>query len=315
VARTETQIEAAMDAELGGGEAGLFGYWNFNEGIGQVAGDLGTGGHDGRLGTSSNPDSADPQWVVSTVMEQDAEGPAVSVTSYPASVAPDETAVVTATVSDAATGGSGVASATLYYGYVWPYNQFSVLGSGPGGSGDGTWTFEIAAQGAGHLGETLSFFIRADDGAGNLGFDSNGGALYAVLVFGADSDGDGLSDAWELAYFGDLSHTADGDDDVGGPDGMTNIEEQAAGTDPTDRNSRFRIIVITSSDTIIAWTTVHGKTYAVQSCDALDEEWTDVSDPITEQDGGPGDEGVEVWTDLNTAGVAKRFYRVRIVSN
>ncbi len=315
VARTEAQIEAAMNAELGGGEAGLFGYWNFNEGSGQIAGDLGTGGHDGRLGTSTEPDSADPQWVVSTVVQQDAEGPAVSVTSYPATVAPDEAAGVTATISDATSGGSGVASATLYYGYAWPYNQFLASGSGPGGSGDGTWTFEMAAQGTGHVGQTLSFFIRADDGAGNPGFDSNGGALYAVLVFGADSDGDGLSDAWELAHFGDLSHTAEGDDDLGGPDGRTNIEEQAAGTDPTDRNSRFRIIVITASDAIVAWTTVHGKTYRVQSCDALDEEWTDVSNPIIEQDGGPGDEGVEVWTDTSAGGAAQRFYRVRLVQD
>ncbi len=47
-----------------------------------------------------------------------------------------------------------------------------------------------------------------------------------------DTDGDGLSDAWETQYFGagNLSQTASGDPDN---DGLTNIQEQTAGTNPT----------------------------------------------------------------------------------
>jgi len=46
-----------------------------------------------------------------------------------------------------------------------------------------------------------------------------------------DTDGDGLPDAWEYLYFGNLSQTAAGDYDG---DGISNIDEYHNGTDPTD---------------------------------------------------------------------------------
>jgi len=46
-----------------------------------------------------------------------------------------------------------------------------------------------------------------------------------------DVDDDGLGDAWELSYFGDLSQGADADSDN---DGLSNLEEFALGTDPTN---------------------------------------------------------------------------------
>jgi hypothetical protein len=45
-----------------------------------------------------------------------------------------------------------------------------------------------------------------------------------------DSDADGLSDSWEIQYFGDLSQTAADDPDG---DGRTNLQEYQGGTDPT----------------------------------------------------------------------------------
>lgn len=49
-----------------------------------------------------------------------------------------------------------------------------------------------------------------------------------------DADGDGLPDSWELAYFGNLSHTATGDFDR---DGISNLEEFLDGTSPTNNAS------------------------------------------------------------------------------
>lgn len=54
------------------------------------------------------------------------------------------------------------------------------------------------------------------------------------VVFLADSDDDGLGDAWEMQYFGDLSH--DGNDDSDN-DGYTDFWENNNQTDPTDRNT------------------------------------------------------------------------------
>ena len=49
-----------------------------------------------------------------------------------------------------------------------------------------------------------------------------------------DSDQDGLVDAWEEQYFNDLGQGADGDPDQ---DRLTNLEEVAAGTDPTEADT------------------------------------------------------------------------------
>jgi len=49
-----------------------------------------------------------------------------------------------------------------------------------------------------------------------------------------DADGDGLPDAWEILWFGNLNQGPDDDPDR---EGITNRDEQSAGTDPTNPNS------------------------------------------------------------------------------
>jgi hypothetical protein len=52
-----------------------------------------------------------------------------------------------------------------------------------------------------------------------------------------DGDNDGLPDEWEITHFGNLSHGPDDDDDQPNPDGLTNLEEFNAKTDPNDPDS------------------------------------------------------------------------------
>ncbi len=59
------------------------------------------------------------------------------------------------------------------------------------------------------------------------GVASNG---LSFSVAGTDSDGDGLADAWEIQYFGNLNQTANGDPDG---DGITNLQEFQQGRNPT----------------------------------------------------------------------------------
>lgn len=66
IPRTASAIAADMNRELVGTEPGLIGYWTFNEGSGQTAGDRTTNGNAWRLGTSTGSDSSDPIWVTST---------------------------------------------------------------------------------------------------------------------------------------------------------------------------------------------------------------------------------------------------------
>ena len=62
--RTQEEIVASMSAELTGGEPGLLGYWNLNEGSEQTAADISTNGNDALLGSSVQPDANDPSWNV-----------------------------------------------------------------------------------------------------------------------------------------------------------------------------------------------------------------------------------------------------------
>jgi len=59
------EIRANMHRRLAGDEPNLVGYWDFDEGEGQIVYDLSGNGNDGQLGSTPNPDSSDPAWVES----------------------------------------------------------------------------------------------------------------------------------------------------------------------------------------------------------------------------------------------------------
>src|SRR5207248_8819027 len=61
----------------------------------------------------------------------------------------------------------------------------------------------------------------------------------AVLTVLADSDGDHIPDYWELAYGLSITNAADAAGDLDG-DGMSNLQEYLAGTDPTNALSYLK---------------------------------------------------------------------------
>ena len=63
--------------------------------------------------------------------------------------------------------------------------------------------------------------------------------LYLETQPAPDLDGDGMDDAWEQQYFGNLDQTADGDYDG---DGRTNVEEEDDGTDPKNAGSTLGLV-------------------------------------------------------------------------
>jgi len=67
ITRSQEEVRAAMRRKLTGRETGLVGYWNFNEGQGQVAFDLADRSNWGRLGNTPFQDSSDPRWVSSSI--------------------------------------------------------------------------------------------------------------------------------------------------------------------------------------------------------------------------------------------------------
>lgn len=83
-----------------------------------------------------------------------------------------------------------------------------------------------------------------------------------------DSDGDGLADSWELQYFGNLSANGAGDPDG---DGVSNLREFIAGTNPTDAASRFEVVEIDKlpNGVSIQWTSQTGRRYNVKRSSSL----------------------------------------------
>jgi len=73
-----------------------------------------------------------------------------------------------------------------------------------------------------------------DDGYDNEAEETAGSNPTVKGSIPGDTDGDGLGDVWEKAYFGDLDEVGTGDPDT---DGYTNEAEETAGSNPTDINS------------------------------------------------------------------------------
>lgn len=145
-------------------------------------------------------------------------------------------------------------------------------------------------------------------GEDRLAARSTSNQLFLVRLSLVDADSDGLPDAWELAHrLGPASpDDARLDHDA---DGLTNLQEHLAGTDPNRAASVLRVLsCVTTADTVrLSFTTVPGKTYDVESSPTLSSpHWTPAmaAVPATEdrlEVGLPND----LTNDV-------RFFRVRL---
>ena len=142
---------------------------------------------------------------------------------------------------------------------------------------------------------------------------TGGTLVYSQLVLDPNLSavGDDIANGWKQQYGLDPFDPNLGSKDADG-DGMNNLQEYLAGTDPTNSVSAFRVTSITrlGNDVRVTWSTGSGKTNALQ---------------IT---GGPGftTNFVDLFTVTNTVGsgtnyldiggatnMPARFYRVRLV--
>jgi subtilisin family serine protease len=107
---------------------------------------------------------------------------------------------------------------------------------------------------------------NADVISGLLGKVHNGRRLNLQRI--VDTDANGLPDWWEQEYFGHLTGTdpnADPDHD-----GLNNLSEWVAGTNPTNAASGLTLTVIPATNAVVlAWPSVAGKTYWLESATNL----------------------------------------------
>ena len=92
-----------------------------------------------------------------------------------------------------------------------------------------------------------------------------------------DTDSNGLPDWWELQYFGHLTGTdpnADPDHD-----GMNNLAEWIAGTNPTNAASVLRLTLVSATNAnniVVGWSSVAGKNYWLQRSTNLETGFNSV---------------------------------------
>lgn len=148
----------------------------------------------------------------------------------------------------------------------------------------------------------------------NCGWISLSNAVAYVqtdrIVPGVDTDGDGIADAWERIWFGNLT-TANATSDWD-HDGMTDAQEYLAATDPKDANDNLRITFMQRDQpphsptyVILEWTSEPTRLYQVWRRAGLEPGWPwelfIISDLLGWSNVGFDDDGPQ------------RFYRIEVV--
>jgi hypothetical protein len=122
-----------------------------------------------------------------------------------------------------------------------------------------------------------------------------------------DSDGDGMPDAWELNHFGTLARNGSGDFDN---DGLTDLGEYLAGTEPDDPASALRLTLdpVPGEGALLQFTARAGRWYTLQSRDRLsDGAWLKVQDVPA----GTSERAVQIPIAPTED---SRFYRLMLLS-
>lgn len=197
---------------------------------------------------------------------------------------------------------SGLATGQLYYYRASASNVHGVAWGEPAGS------FVTTPR--------LASATRA------LYLDSIG--VATAIPLNIDRDGNGLSDRWELEYFGALGNSPTADDDG---DGVNNWREFVAGTHPDVSNSHLRVLSLdlvneTSDSMELRWMggdfrgpDTYGtvgdrpvRTYTVRAANNSVE-----NSKLPRSTVGDGLTGTNTWTDTNASGLyAARYYEIAV---
>lgn len=216
------------------------------------------------------------------VVLTDANGPIVSSSARLLVLVPPS--VVLAPVSQTAVVGGSVTfsietDGALPMGYRWRRGNFTIHSK--------------------VLDSHLAFFtlnnVQTSD-AGNYSVILTNKAFFmpGLPVFGfsltiqTDTDGDGLSDLYEAANGLDANRSDDAGLDSD-EDGMTNREEQIAGTNPQDDTSYLKVEPLTADGSAsITFQAAAGKTYTVAYKDGIqDALWKKLTDIVARTAAGP----------------------------
>jgi hypothetical protein len=135
--------------------------------------------------------------------------------------------------------------------------------------------------------------------------------LVTLSSRASSSYNDGIPDSWRLRYFGTVNNMLSVTNADADGDGMNNLQECLAGTDPVDPTSFFKNIstdpfaVQQPQDCVISWPSVIGRQYVIERSTSLfPPDWTSVS-----TNSGTG----TTMEFHDTSGGGVRFYRVQVL--
>jgi hypothetical protein len=186
----------------------------------------------------------------------------------------------------------------------------------------GTWARLTAS--ADYVLQTWSLYLDGTNVAANLGFAVPQKRLTCLSMEGPTAVVDNLTvgygrpdgipgssnvapDDWYLDHFGTLAYSDTDDPDH---DGMSNLAEYIAGTDPTDSTSLLKLTEAVTpranpGEFIIRWQSVTGRVYTLQATTNLMNGFTALTNGL------PATPTVNVYTD-KVNGAEQKFYRVGV---
>jgi T5SS/PEP-CTERM-associated repeat protein len=162
-------------------------------------------------------------------------------------------------------------------------------------------------------GGTLTVDTLVVTNAGAMFIHTGGTLIYRNLQLDPNQSvvGDGIPNWWKQQYGLDPfdPNVANADPDH---DGMSNLQEYLAGTNPTNAASCLKItsVTMTNGNVRVSWSAVGGKSYVLQTNSILGSAFADASPVITVPGTG---QVVTNYLDLgNATGNATRLYRIRL---
>jgi hypothetical protein len=127
--------------------------------------------------------------------------------------------------------------------------------------GSGFATTSVPALVITNFQATATFRVGVTNKAVPAGvFSPTSGSITLTLI--PDADGDGLGDAWEIAYFGSTNANNAALDTDG--DGMTNSDEFRSGTNPTNALSVLKVIFTETNANVLSFVAQTNLSYSVQ---------------------------------------------------